>query len=68
LRPSARGGLLGLELQIDLVEGRERLADLDGLANFHQTLGDLAGNAKAQVTLDPGPDRATKLRSGVSAS
>jgi hypothetical protein len=53
-------GLLGLELQIGLIEGRERLPDLDGVANFDEPLGNLAGNAKAHVSLDPGPDGADK--------
>ena len=51
-------GLLGLQLQIDFVEGGERLADIDGLADFDQALCDLAGNPEAHVGLDPGPDGA----------
>ena len=53
-------GLLGLQFQIDLVEGGERLADIDGLADFDQALGDLAGHPKAHVGLDPGLDGADK--------
>jgi hypothetical protein len=31
-------GLFGLQFQIDLIEGRERLADIDGLAYFHKAV------------------------------
>ena len=70
LRQHAGGGtefgfrLLGLQLQIDLVESGERLTDIDGLANFNQALGDLAGNPEAHVRLDPGPDGADKAALG----
>ncbi len=66
LRQHAGGGaefglrLLGLQLQVDLIEGGERLADIDGLADLDQALGDLAGNPEAHVGLDPGPDGADK--------
>ena len=53
-------GLLGLELQIDLVQRCQGLADIDGLADFDQAFGDLAGDPKAHVGLDPGLDRADK--------
>jgi hypothetical protein len=53
-------GLFGLQFQIDLIEGRERLADIDGLAYFHKALRHLAGQPKAHVCLDPRPDRADK--------
>ena len=53
-------GLLGLQLQIDFIQGGERLADIDGLADLDQTLGDLAGYPKPHVGLDPGLDRADK--------
>ena len=53
-------GLLGLQLQIDFIEGGERLADIDGLADLDQALGYLAGDAKAHVGLDPGLDGADK--------
>ena len=46
-------GLLGLQLQIDFIEGGERLADIDGLADFHQSLGNLARDPKAHVGFDP---------------
>ena len=51
-------GLLGLQLQIDFIEGGERLADIDGLADLDQALCHLAGNPKAHVGLDPGLDGA----------
>ena len=57
-------GLLGLQLQIDLVEGGERLADIDGLADFDQALGDLAGYPETHVGLDPGLDRADETALG----
>ncbi len=59
-------GLLGLQFQVDFIEGGERLADIDGLADLNQPLGDLAGHAKAHVGFDPGLDRADKaaLRRG----
>ncbi|MGY4485894.1 hypothetical protein ACVWWR_005085 [Bradyrhizobium sp. LM3.2] len=50
--------MLSLELQVDLIEGRERLADLDGLADLDQALGNLAGDAKTEIALDPRPDGA----------
>ncbi len=53
-------GLLGLQLQIDLIEGGQRLADIDGLADFDQAFCDLAGHPKAHVGLDPGLDGADK--------
>ena len=53
-------GLLGLQLQIDLIEGGERLADIDGLADLDQALCHLAGDPKAHVGLDPGLDGADK--------
>ena len=66
LRQYAGGGavlglrLLGLQLQIDFIKGGERLADINGLADFHEALGDLAGNPEAHVGLDPGPDGANE--------
>ena len=56
--------LLGLQLQIDFIEGGERLADVDGLADLDQPLCHLAGDPEAHVGLDPGLDRAdeTALR------
>ena len=51
-------GLLGLQFQIDFIEGRQRLADIDGLADLDQALGDLAGDPKAHVGFDPGLDGA----------
>ena len=70
LRQHAGGGaefgfrLLGLQLQIDFIERRERLADIDGLADLDQALGDFAGHPEAHVGLDPGLDGAdeTALR------
>ncbi len=66
---AGRGGefgyrLLGLQLQVDLIEGRQRLADLDGLADLDQALCDLAGDPKAHVGFDPWLDGAdeTALR------
>ena len=53
-------GLLGLQLQIDFIEGGERLADIDGLADLDQALCDLAGDPKTHVGLDPGLDGADK--------
>ncbi len=60
-------GLLGLQLQVDFIEGRERLADIDGLADLDQTFGDLAGDPEAHVGLDPrtdGADEAALRRLG----
>ncbi len=50
--------------QIDLVEGRQWLADLDVLADLHEALGDLAGDPEAHIGLDPRADGAdeTALR------
>ncbi len=53
-------GLLGLQLQVDFIQRRQRLADIDGLADLDQALGDLAGDPKAHVGLDPGADGADK--------
>ncbi len=70
LRQHAGGGgklglrLLGLQLQIDFIQYRQRLAEIDGLADFDQTLGDLARNPEAHVGLDPGLDRADKASLG----
>ena len=47
-------GLLGLQLQIDLIEGGERLADIDGLADLNQPLGDLAGTRESPCRFRPG--------------
>ena len=51
-------GLLGLQLEVDFIQGGERLADVDGLADLDQALGDLAGHPEAHVGLDPGTDGA----------
>ena len=59
-------GLLGLQLQIDFIQGCQRLADIDGLADLDQALCDLAGDPEAHVGLDPGRMVPTKLRSGDS--
>jgi len=57
-------GLLGLQLQVDFIEGGERLADIDGLADFDQALCNLARDPKTHVGLDPRLDGAdeTALR------
>ena len=57
-------GLLGLQLQIGLVERRQRLAGLDGLADLDQPLRHLAGDPEAHVGLDPRPDRADEAALG----
>ena len=70
LRQHAGGGaefslcLLGLQFQIDFIEGCQRLTDVDRLADFHQAFRDLPRHAKTHVGLDPGLDRAdeTALR------
>ena len=56
--------LLGLQLQVDFIEGGQGLADIDGLADLNQALCDLAGDPKTHVGLDPGLDGAdeTALR------
>ena len=70
LRQHAGGGgklglrLLGLQLQIDFIEQRQGLANVDGLADFDEALGDLAGNPEAHVGLDPGLDGADKAALG----
>ncbi len=47
-------GLLGLQLQIDLVEGGQRLADIDGLADLDQAPGHLAGDStNSPFEVDP---------------
>ena len=51
-------GLLGLQLQIDFIEGGQRLADIDGLADLDQAFCHLAGDPEAHVGLDPGLDGA----------
>jgi len=48
-RRGIRLGLLGLQFQIDFIEGGERLADLDGLTDFNEALCDLAWDPKAHV-------------------
>ncbi len=61
-------GLLGLQFQIDFIEGGERLADFDGLADLDQALCNLARHPKAHVGLDPGPygaDKAALRRGGL---
>jgi hypothetical protein len=58
-------GLFGLQFQINLIEGRKRLADIDGLAYFHKALRHLAGYPKTHVGLDPRPDCADKTALGL---
>ena len=57
-------GLLGLQFQIDFIERRQRLADIDGLSDFDQALCDLARDPKAHIGLDPGLYRADKTALG----
>jgi hypothetical protein len=56
--------LLGLQFEIDLIEGCQRLVDINGLADVDQAAGDLAGHAETHVGLDPGFDRADKASFG----
>ena len=51
-------GLLGLQLEVDFIQRCQGLADIDGLADLDQTLGDLAGHPEAHVGLDPGANGA----------
>jgi hypothetical protein len=53
-------GLLGLQLQVDFIEGGEGLADIDGLADFNQAFCNFAGDPKTHVGFDPGLDGADK--------
>jgi len=53
-------GLLGLQLQIDFIEGGQRLSDVDSLADFDQAFCDFAGHAETHVGLDPRLDGAHK--------
>ena len=55
-----RIGLFGLQLQVDLIEGCQRLADIDGLPDFDQAFCHLARDAEAHVGLDPRLDGAYK--------
>ena len=48
------GAVLG-ELQIGVVEPGDHLTDLDAVADVDGALHDLAGHAKADGALDPGP-------------
>ena len=57
-------GLLGLQFQIDFIQGGKRLADIDGLADFDQALCDLAGDAKTHVGFDARADSADKTALG----
>eukprot|EP01035_Chromulina_nebulosa_P034616 gene34616-biopygen22532 len=57
-------GLFGLELQVDLVENSQSLSDFDGLADFDETFGDLAGDPKAHVGFDPRLDGADEAAGG----
>ena len=50
--------LLGLELEIDLVERSERLAGIDQRADLDQPLQDLAADAKSKVAFDARADGA----------
>ncbi len=56
--------LLGLQFQIDFIEGCEGLTDIDGLADFDQAFRHLAGDPEAHVGLDPRPDGADKAALG----
>ncbi len=53
-------GLIGLQLEIGLIEQGQRLAGLDGVTDLDQALGDLAGNPEAKIGLDPRLDGADK--------
>lgn len=55
-----RGCLLGLQFEIDLIEGGERLADLDDLPDFYEALRHLPRNAEAHVGFDTRPDSPDK--------
>ena len=57
-------GLLRLQLEINLIERRQRLADIDHLPDFNKALRDLAGNAEAHVRLDAGANGADKTALG----
>ena len=51
-------GLLGLQLQIGLIEQRQLLADFHGVADLDEPLGHLAGDPEADVGLGARLDRA----------
>ena len=53
-------GLLGLQFQIDFIEGCQGLADIDGLADFHQAFCHFARDPEPHVGLDSGLDGANK--------
>jgi hypothetical protein len=74
LRQHAGGGaefglrLLGLQLQIDFIEGGQGLADIDGLADLDQAFCHFAGDPKTHVGFDPrldGADKAALRRFGL---
>ncbi|MCY1384601.1 hypothetical protein D9M69_728810 [compost metagenome] len=55
---------MGGELQIDGVEAHQRLPAFDHLPGIHKPLQHLAGDAKAQVALDPsryGPGEGARI-------
>ena len=57
-RPDLGVGLLLLEPQVGFIEGREGLAGFDPVADLHQAARHLAGDAEAEIALDPGTDGA----------
>ena len=50
--------LLGLQLEIDFVERRERRAGIDQRANLDQALQYFSADAKSQIAFDPRADGA----------
>ncbi len=57
-RPDLGVGLLLLQPQVGFIEGREGLAGFDPVADLHQAACHLAGDAEAEIALDPGTDGA----------
>ena len=58
------GSVFGLQFQIDFIEHCQRLADVDSLAHFNETLQDLARDAETHIGLNARPDGADERSLG----
>ncbi len=59
-----RISLLGLQFQVDFIKGRQRLAEIHGLADLDQAFCHLARHPKAHIGLDARADGADKAARG----
>ena len=60
--------LLGLQFEIDLVEGRERLAGNHEGADLNEALRHLSADTETQIAFDPRANGADKVRSRAAAT